>query len=213
MEELKSEFFESHPDDPIIFHRKEIMNCKPPFECLKDPMVRKKFDARLLELLTNWDYTVISVCLDKKNHKDTYSVWRYDPYHYCLAMIMERFVFFLESNNSVGDALAESRGGKEDRRLKDSFHRLCQKGTEYFSPERFQGRLTSQQLKVKEKKLNISGLQIADLIAYPSRNEILIENHNFNREPGPFTKKVIQILQNKYYQRYGMIKGFGKKFI
>ena len=66
---------------------------------------------------------------------------------------------------------------------------------------------------MKEKKLNISGLQIADLIAYPSRNEILIENHNFNREPGPFTKKVIQIQQNKYYQRYGMIKEFGKKFI
>lgn len=95
MEALKVKFFRSHPDEPVIFHRKELLNAKPPFECLRDPMVRNAFDQQLLQLLAAWEYTVVTVCLDKKKHKETYAVWRYDPYHYCLAVLMERFVSFL----------------------------------------------------------------------------------------------------------------------
>jgi hypothetical protein len=36
IEFLKSEYFSSHPDDPIILHRKEIVNAKFPFEVLKN---------------------------------------------------------------------------------------------------------------------------------------------------------------------------------
>ena len=68
----------------------------------------------------------MTVCLDKKTHKDTYTTWRYDPYHYCLAVLLERFVFFLKRMTAKGDAMAESRGGKADMRLKESFSRLWQ---------------------------------------------------------------------------------------
>ena len=30
MEGLKSTFFGSHPDDPVILHRKELVNCRGP---------------------------------------------------------------------------------------------------------------------------------------------------------------------------------------
>lgn len=86
MEAIKSRFFRSHPDDPVIFHRKEMVNFRPPFESLKEDELRGRFDAELLDLLAAWQYTVISVCLDKKKHKETYTTWRYDPYHYCLAV-------------------------------------------------------------------------------------------------------------------------------
>lgn len=211
MEELKSEYFDSHPDNPVIFHRKELVNAKHPFEILRDPVRHKKFDDDFLGLLKSWEYTVISVCLDKKTHKETYQVWRYDPYHYCLALLLERFTFFLEQHNAVGDVMAESRGGKEDTRLKASFSKLWQEGTEYISPERFHNVLTSKQLKVKPKSNNISGLQIADLIAHPSRNEILNENNLLDRPIAPFAEKIVGILQEKYYQRTEKI--FGKKFI
>ena len=211
MEELKSDYFDSHPDNPVIFHRKELVNAKHPFEILRDPVTHKKFDDDFLGLLKSWEYTVISVCLDKKAHKETYQVWRYDPYHYCLALLLERFTFFLEQDNAMGDVMAESRGGKEDTRLKASFSKLWQKGTDYISPERFHNVLTSKQLKVKPKSNNISGLQIADLIAHPSRNEILNENNLLDRPIAPFAKKIVGILQEKYYQRTGRI--FGKKFI
>jgi len=79
----------------VILHRKELLTAKPPFEALKDERVRAQFNDELLRLLDAWEYTVISVCLDKKKHKASYQTWRYDPYHYCLAVLLERFVFFL----------------------------------------------------------------------------------------------------------------------
>ena len=81
MEGLKTEYFDSHPDDPVIFHRKELLNAKPPFQNLKNNEVRKAFDIDLLKWLGEWEYTVITVCLDKKKHKAIYATWRYDPYH------------------------------------------------------------------------------------------------------------------------------------
>jgi hypothetical protein len=211
MEALKAEFFRSHPDEPVIFHRKEMVNAKPPFECLKDPEIQKQFDRELLNLIESWEYIVITVCLDKKKHKETYTAWRYDPYHYCLAILLERFIFSLNRMDSQGDVMAESRGGKEDMRLKASFERLWKDGTDYVTPEQFQKVLTSKQLKVKPKANNISGLQLADLIAHPSRNEILKEQGFLEKEFSLFVQEVIKILQKKYDRHEGRM--FGKKFL
>ena len=107
--------------------------------------------------------------------------------------------------------MAESRGGKEDMRLKDSYRRLWENGTDYVSPEDFQKRISSRELKVKPKANNTSGLQLADLLAHPSRNEILSQQGLLEREIAPFAQSLIQILQSKYDQRSGHM--FGKKFI
>ena len=177
MENLKGKYYATHPDEPVVFHRSEMVNALPPFQTLKDPAVRQAFDDELLRLLDSWEYTVITVCLDKKKHKETYTVWRHDPYHYCLEVLLERFVFCLNRRKSHGDALAESRGGKEDGRLKAAYTRLWENGTNFVGPDQLQTALTSKQLKVKLKTNNISGLQLADLLAHPSRNEILIRTH------------------------------------
>jgi hypothetical protein len=211
METLKARYFDSHPDDPVVFHRKEMVNCRPPFESLRDDEVRERFDSELLALMRLWEYRVISVCLDKKKHKDTYTTWRYDPYHYCLAVLLERFVIFLSRRRSTGDVMAESRGGKEDNRLKGSFTGLWENGTDYLSAEDFQKRLTSRELKIKPKSNNISGLQLADLLAHPSRNEILAEAGLLAKGIAPFASAVTEILQAKYDQQQGRM--FGKKFI
>jgi len=211
MEALKQKYLNSHPDNPIILHRKELINAKPPFESLRDPEIRNRFDSDLLSLLKRWEYTVISVCIDKLHHMKTYQTWQYDPYHYCLEVLLERYVFFLDNLQISGDVMSESRGGKEDKRLKKSFSNLWANGTHFLPPQRLQKVLTSKQLKVKPKSNNISGLQLADLIAHPSRNEILNQNNLLNRPIAPFANKIITILQSKYYQNQGMI--YGKKFL
>lgn len=137
-----------------------------------------------------------------------------DPNHRFLSLtgvLLERFVFFLQRVNARGDVMAESRGGKEDRRLKDSFHRLWEKGTDYVEPKWFQAALTSRQLKVKLKANNVSGLQLADLIAHPSRNEILRQQGLLERNIAPFAARIIEILQHKYDRKGGSL--FGKKFL
>jgi hypothetical protein len=213
MEQLKVKYFNYHPDDPIILHRKELVNAKHPFESLQDESIKSEFDNDLLALLKSWDYTLITVCIDKKNHKDTYEVWRYDPYHYCMAVLLERYSFFLEERNGKGDVMAESRGKKEDMRLKKSFEKLYIEGSQFILPEKFQEVLTSKQLKVKSKGNNISGLQLADLIAHPSRNEILKSQKIFDTSLSLFAVKIIQILQDKYYKRNNKIIGYGKKYL
>lgn len=70
--------------------------------------------------LARWDYRVITVVIDKKLHRDQYQVWHFLPYHYCLAVLLERFVLFLHYGNYRGDVMIESRGGQEDHKLKDS---------------------------------------------------------------------------------------------
>jgi hypothetical protein len=210
MEALKSAYFGSHPDDPVILHRKDLVNRRGRFVSLRDPAVNAAFDRDLLDRLRAWDYTVISVCLDKKAHRERYGVWQYDPYHYCLAVLLERYVYFLNRRGLRGDVIAESRGGKEDRRLKDSFARLCERGSGYLDAEQIGAALTSRQLKMKQKSNNLAGLQLADLIAHPSRNEILGENGHA-MTIAPFAVRVIAVLQGKYDQGGGKV--FGKKML
>ncbi len=213
MEVLKARYFGSHPDDPVVFHRKEVLNCKAPFQALADPIIRAQFDAELLVYFAAWNYRLITVCLDKRKHQETYTTWRFDPYHYCMTVLLERFVLFLNRQGTQGDAMAESRGGKEDMRLKASFTRLVERGTDYMGPTMFADALTSTQLKVKPKTNNIAGLQLADLLAHPSRNEILAEQGLLERTIAPFAQQVIHILQSKYDRQGGQIKGVGKKFL
>jgi hypothetical protein len=144
-------------------------------------------------------------------HQETYKTWRYDPYHYCLAILMERFTFWLNRQRAQGDVMSESRGGKEDMRLKGSFLRLLERGTDFVGPEQFKNVLTSQHLKVRPKSANVAGLQLTDLIAHPSRNEILSEQGLLGRPLAPFAQRIVELLRDKYDQEGGRV--YGRKFV
>jgi len=214
VEEIKHKYFKSHPDEPVILHRKEIVNKKPPFESLMDSDTENAFNVDLMNLLTNLDYQVITVVIDKEEHKSRYHVWRFDPYHYCLTILVERYVKWLHDKGSIGDVMAESRGGKEDRRLKDSFERIFNQGSDYIHAEVFQTCLTSCQLKVKPKSNNISGLQIADILAHPSY-KALLSRHNNQNLPNNFGGKIATILENSKLlpSPTGQINGWGRKWL
>lgn len=214
MEELKRSFFDHHADDPVIFHRKEMVNRLGRFRVLKDPDVEAAFNERLLAVLRNWEYTVITVLLDKREHRDKYQAWKYDPYHYCLAVLLERFLFFLTRLGARGDVMIESRGSKLDRRLKDSFTALVEKGSDFVESTRFSERLTSGEIKVKPKQANIAGLQLADLVAHPSRRDAMRTFGLFaavQERERPFGEQISAILQDKYERYRGNIAGSGLK--
>lgn len=213
MEALKVKFFGSHPDDPVILHRKEIVNAKPPFAVLRDESVRTEFNIDILNLISKTKFSVITVVIDKKEQNDMYSSsWKYDPYHYCLAVLLERYSLYLKRNQITGDVMAESRGGKEDIRLKKSFKNLCEEGTQFIKAADFQSVLTSKELKVKSKLNNISGLQLCDLAAHPSRREILLENKKItDTRIDIFGDKISEILKDKYDSDRGKI--YGKKML
>lgn len=212
IEKIKKDFFKSHPDEPIIFHRKEILYKKPPFSILKDPKIEDSFNSILLVYLKKWDFTVIAVIIDKREHDERYSAWKYDPYHYCQEILIERFRLFLSIKNAKGDIMFESRGGKEDRRLKNSFRNIIENGTHNLSPEDLQIHFTSKEVKVKPKTANIAGLQVADLIAHPTRRWFL--KNIFKKDDGKMTfgDKIIDLLEKDKFFRYkNEINGYGAK--
>ena len=211
VEGMKKQFFGSHPDEPIIFHRKEIIHKKPPFSVLLNPDIEKDFNKAILDNLGSWDYKVISVIIDKKEQNQRYSTWKYDPYHY-QEILVERFRLFLDLKKAKGDIMFESRGGKEDERLKKSFRRIMENGTHQLTAEDLTQHFTSRELKVKPKSANISGLQIADLIAHPARRWFFINVIHLEETRKTFSDEIIQILERDKFFRYnGIILGYGAK--
>jgi hypothetical protein len=213
LDKLKEKYFAQHPDDPIILHRKELVNKKFPFRSLQDPKIEEKFNIEFIQLIKELEYSIISVLIDKKEHMSKYSTWKYDPYHYCMEILLERFFFFLETKNAMGDVMIESRGGKEDMRLKKSFSRIYENGTQYIEVERLQKRLTSKELKVKPKMLNIACLQIADLLAHPSRRFMFRYYKIDEGKSFVFGDKIIEIIEGKYYKGKTGIEGYGIKLL
>lgn len=213
LEKLKMQYFGSHPDEPIILHRKEMINKKYPFKILKNQDIEQAFNADLLGKLRNWEYSIITVAIDKYEHEQHYTTWKYDPYHYCLAVLIERYYRFLADQYAHGDIMIESRGGNEDIRLKKSFNKIMNEGTNFIKSEDFRKVFTSHELKVKPKTANISGLQIADLLAYPSRT-LLFEMFSIDKKKTvTFNDRINEAIQDKYYNKKGRIQGWGIKLL
>jgi len=110
--------------------------------------------------------------------------------------------------------MAESRGGKEDMRLKDSFERLYINGSDFVEAILFEKHLTSKQLKVKTKSNNIAGLQLADLIAHPSFKAAEARRQGITL-PANFGGQIAQILEATKLDRSasGKIEGWGRKWL
>jgi len=214
LEAIKRSYFDSHPDEPVILHRKELVNKKPPFTSLRDIETEKRFNRDILKMIRETEYEVLTVVIDKLRHKQRYTVWRYDPYHYCMAILLERYVLWLERKGQIGDVMAESRGGKEDRRLKGSFQKVYEDGTDYIFADQIQSRLTSKQLKVKPKSINVAGLQLADLVAHPAFKAAQARR-NKQKLPQTFGGKISEILEDTKYIRRpdGNIEGWGRKWL
>ena len=155
-------------DHKVIFHSRDIRKCEKEFKILLDNYVKSKFYKKLDKIISESTYSVISSAIDKERYIKKYGKLRNDVYEIALSFIIERVVFYLDSHTNHVNKLfliIEKRGKKEDARLKQHVETLLQLGTYYVTPER----LKAYQIKVefRDKKQNINGLQMSDLIAYP----------------------------------------------
>ena len=165
-------------------------------------------DRDLLEM------SPFTAVIDKLEHLNRYAVWRHDPYHYCLEVLLERYVLWLHYRGANGDVMGEVRGGSADRRLERSFSRHYKNGTRWVRRDVMQKRLTSSSLKLKRNDKNIAGLQIADVLAHPSALYIR-SIHAGDVEPIGFGRQIVDLLVESQYNRSwkGVIEGFGIKWL
>lgn len=218
LEQLKQKYFPHSPDEPVILHRSEIIEKRSSFWRLRDPEIERSFNNELLNFFKTADYRVVIVVIDKKSHIERYKEAAFHPYHYCVAALLERYCGFLNIHNAIGDVLAERRGTTEDMQLKEAYRRVYESGTTQRNPEFFQKVLTSKEIKIKPKSANIAGLQLADLLAHPCKNEILLENKRITEKEWKgetFGKEICKYLESKYNRHIynGRIRGYGKVFL
>lgn len=214
-EAFKQKHFPHSPDEPVVFHRKELINKKGPFWRLLNPESENSFNEDFLSLLEEHEYKVISVVIDKNSHLERYAESALHPYHYCLVAMLERYCGFLNYFNAEGDVMAEGRAGREDMQLKEAYERVYESGTSFRKPDFFQNSLTSKEIKIKPKTANIAGLQVADLLAHPCKTEILFEKKRIADQGGDYGKKICGCVSKKYNRHLfrGRVDGYGKVFL
>jgi hypothetical protein len=200
--------------DSVVLHRREISRREPPFEALREDHIRRRFDSRMLDLYGELDYSVVTVTIDKREHLDRYRVWRYHPYHYCLAVMLERYIMFLNQIGQRGDVMAESRERVDNERLSSAYQYFYRNGSDWMQLQSVQQALTSGEIKIKRKEANIAGLQIADLLAHPSFRFCQSKQLQIPMT-APFGSRVGEILEARKYLRnyHGVVSGVGRKWL
>lgn len=189
-----------------------MINRRKVFKILQDDTKRAEFDACLLSLIQMANFRVVVVVIEKAAMRASYGESAGHPYHIGLGFLLQRFAGYLNHINRVGDVMAEARGKREDMLLIDSYARVYERGIwGVTSPEFFQSALTSQQLKLREKKANISGLQLADLLAHPAKQWVLRYYGLLDDPPAPFAERLMKVVEEKFNRQLysDRLEGYG----
>lgn len=199
-------------DDPIIFHRNDIVAKSGAFRVLQDESIRIRFDTDLLGIIHAARFKMICAVIDKKSHKEKYpDPWH--PYHYCLLAIVSRWIKWLDRHNGVGDMVVEARGKRPDRELQEAYSVIYNRGWGRGGAAGKQ--LTSNKIKIKGKKENIPGTQLADMLAYPVKMHYLSELNRLEAWIPGYSTQVLEVVESKFDRNpeSGQIDGFGRVFI
>lgn len=194
---------DEHSD--IHFHRKEIVECSGYFSVLKNEEVKTRFNNELIRILKEVGFKIIFIGLDKYSHQSRYES-PMNSYHYMMNILVEKYVYELERIDGRGDVMFECRGKTEDRQLQNEFEHFYEIGSNYCSGERVQRSVTSRNLKFKSKDKNISGLELADILAFVSLVNLLDENHLREISKTSFNYEILKIILTKFAYK-------GKKII
>ena len=199
LERLKQQHFPHNPDDPIILVRQLVIGKKGHFGVLSDNARNSEWEREFLKFLVDMRAILFSVVIDKQTHLTQYGNSAYHPYHYCMTVMLERLRGFLSATGACADVMAESRGRIEDNELGAIYRSVWECGTRFISGGQFQQVLTSRELKLRKKDANIAGLQIADLIAAPTRKDIVLsQGRPLGNLPTRCTKEINSRIRGKF---------------
>lgn len=213
LEAFKQKHIPHSPDEPVVLHREDIINCRGPFWRLRDDSARAAFDRDLVVLISRADFSLVAVVIDKAELRAKYPTPSH-PYHLALGFMLQRYCGYLNHVSRQGDVMAESRGDREDRLLSDSYAWVHAHGAWQWPASAFQQALTSRQLKVKLKSSNIAGLQLADILAHPVRSLVLSRHGRREAVFPTFGEKVLAVVERKFNRQLykGTVEGYGYVF-
>lgn len=204
LEDIKRRIFRYDPDNPPILTRNQIKNRKHWFYVLQDPLLNQQWEQEILSFLESLTpYTqVFSVVIDKKTHLESHPRRTFDPYVYCLQVLLDRTRGYMNLKGGQADVVAESRGKTEDDQIVRAYKSLLVNGSRYADGKQYRERFPSERLNIKRKDQNIAGLQIADMLAYGQKALTIQSNGKpIPRPMSDFTRRVnnsIERMVNQY---------------
>lgn len=158
--------------EAIVLHSRDIRKAQKDFGFLTDRFRRDSFMHDISTLMGKLNYQWITTVIRKQRHRELYGIAAQNPYDLALTFCLERLLPLLEAKNQTEVCvMAEARGKREDKELELTFLRTVTNGTFYVSADRF--RNVKFALKFAEKRQNVTGNQMADLIAYPVARHVL----------------------------------------
>lgn len=194
-----------------ILHLRRMKKAEGRFESLKNAEARLAWEAECFSMYERAQYTVISVCVDKIAFYATHPNWTGGIYKLLVGNAIERFFYFLRSNNAAGDVMAEATNSTLDSDLKALYQGFYEHGTDHIPPGLLRPRLSSKEIKIQPKADNIAGLQLADLLAatcFSHCKRVYTNGPDYDA----FAMKVAALLeQDKFYRsQNGNPHGYGR---
>ena len=159
VEKLKFNYF-GH--DSVVLHEHDIRKQKGDFAFLSHLPKRLEFMRQLSSIMDASNFILIACVVDKTRMSKSEGAST-NPYHIALDICLESLRGFLaekKQDHLQTHVVVECRGKKEDRELELEFRRIC-------DGNNARNRQLPFDVVFADKKTNLAGLQLADLVARP----------------------------------------------
>ena len=200
LERLK---FKHFGHDIIVMHERDFLKGTNDFKNYSSKQQKESLLNDLTILMQDTNFILISCVVRKDQLIQKYAAPK-NPYFIALEFGLERIYKFLAEKgqqNKKTFIVFEKRGPLEDKDLELEFRRVC-------DGNNFSRICLPFEIKMASKKVNSSGLQIADLVARPIGNHVLKPDQ---------PNRAFDVLRTKFYSSKGRngagdgYHGFGLK--
>jgi hypothetical protein len=183
VEKLKFNYF-GH--DSVVLHENEIRKQKGDFAFLSHLPTRNEFVGRLSSIMEASNFILIACVVDKARLTRRSEGAMTNPYHIALGICLDALYSFLAEKNQhqlQTHVVVECRGKKEDSELELEFRRIC-------DGDNTGNRHLPFDIVFADKKTNLAGLQLADLVARPVGLSYIRPTQ---------ANQAIEVLKHKFY--------------
>ena len=192
---LKEKYFGTQD---IVFHFSKMRACKEPFKIFTDVHVKDEFRTDLEQILVEEDYTIIASVVDRPKFKEKFPDSK-TAYQESLQFLCDSCDIRLRNEDIEKLFIYLEKRDSYDSIIRKYYSRLLLNGTGFMSKN--ETPVFSEKLEFKNKKLNISGLQLADICAYPIARKYLTPDVD---------QRTYEIIKHKFYKNSsGEILSYG----
>lgn len=159
----------------IVLHNKEMTHPQssnnPLYMKFMDADFRRKFYRDFGRMFRQLDISVVACVIMKNKHFAKYGLEAKDPYLLSFDNLLNRLVFDLDDTQK-GKIVAESRNSVLDNQLEIAYLATRVEGTNKVQPAEMKLKLEGS-IKFYQKSDNVTGLQLADMVASPIARRFL----------------------------------------